>query len=220
MTPSAVTTSDRGSMEIPSPQSHIEMPKPVRGTDEKARPPMIVEQPSSSPPQVPSPSNEEHTSTVALDSKSKSLPPAAVTSSSGLAAPVPVTITRSTSPAPSLEAILLDRKRRLGATTSLPSATVASSVGSSSSLALPTAAGPAMSSGISVRTGSVKGTRFKSSPLGGGDRNGVVKVKENTVALQDEDKTSNREDRRRPDTQKVNEGPGKDTGLVKEDTAE
>jgi len=100
----------------------------------------------------------------------------------GLAAPVSgvpgsVAASRSVSPAPSLEAILLDRKRRLaaaGGQSSPPSAIVTAS--------LP---GPAVEIRPAlprVTTSGVKGTRFKSSPLGGFDRHGVVvaeKVKEN-----------------------------------------
>ncbi|KAJ3783189.1 hypothetical protein GGU10DRAFT_361611 [Lentinula aff. detonsa] len=71
-------------------------------------------------------------------------------------------VSRSASPAPSLEAFLLDRKRRIGASSSgspglLPAGSIAST---SASLAAPPAAGF-----ISVRTTPSKGARFKSTPL-------------------------------------------------------
>lgn len=96
---------------------------------------------------------------------------------------------RSASPAPSLEAILFDRKRRLAAGTQAPGTPVGSvvmPVASTASLTVPPVTVPGVIGAIAVpRTGpgSVKGTRFKSSPLGGGDRAGVVaeKVKENMI---------------------------------------
>jgi len=88
-----------------------------------------------------------------------------------LVAPIP----RNTS----LEVILLDRKRRLTVASSTPNSTA------SLPLAPPplsgaigaTADAHQRTSGLAI----AKGTRFKSSPLGGGDRSGVVvaeKVKE------------------------------------------
>jgi metal transporter CNNM len=100
--------------------------------------------------------------------------------STGLVAPasaVPgsVAASRSVSPAPSLEAILLDRKRRLAAAGghSPPPTVPIAPQGLTPEIRPPNPR---------VTTSSVKGTRFKSSPLGGFDRHGVVvaeKVKEN-----------------------------------------
>ncbi|EGN97201.1 hypothetical protein SERLA73DRAFT_183859 [Serpula lacrymans var. lacrymans S7.3] len=83
---------------------------------------------------------------------------------------------RSVSPSPSLEAFLFDRKRRLVAAAAVagsPTSTVIvpsvpSNIASSSGdrdVRIPLARGV---------TPSIKGTRFKSSPLGGGDRAGVI----------------------------------------------
>ncbi|KAJ7146409.1 hypothetical protein C8R44DRAFT_837110 [Mycena epipterygia] len=100
--------------------------------------------------------------------------------------PVPVNalglgaVSRSVSPAPSLEAILLDRKRRLGAAAAAttPSGNIGAPVASAVSVNLPpvvgggggaTTVGPAR-----VAPAAAKGARFKSSPLGGGERTGVV----------------------------------------------
>ncbi|THU82607.1 DUF21-domain-containing protein [Dendrothele bispora CBS 962.96] len=79
---------------------------------------------------------------------------------------------RSTSPSPSLEAILLDRKRRVvtGGSGGSPSV-VASAPGSVSNLLVhPGNVPPSVPGG---RVGAPKGTRFKSSPLVG-ERGGVV----------------------------------------------
>lgn len=113
----------------------------------------------------------------AMDGNSK-IPP------SSLAAPVPsraiptsllpAPTPRSTSPVPSLEAILLDRKRRLNAASGVGSGT------SSSTASLPVVLPPAtgiVSPDARQRTGTatnVKGMRFKSSPLGGDNKSGVV----------------------------------------------
>ena len=81
-------------------------------------------------------------------------------------------VSRSASPAPSLEAILLDRKRRLAAAAAAGrdpgSVTTPSISGTSDNY---DARAPAMR----PPTMSSKGTRkFKSSPLGGGEQTGVV----------------------------------------------
>ena len=85
-----------------------------------------------------------------------------------------VAASRSVSPVPSLEAILLDRKRRLAAAS-----------GHSTPPIVPTPPpGPITESrppNPRMATSSTKGTRFKSSPLGSFDRHGVIiaeKVKE------------------------------------------
>jgi metal transporter CNNM len=75
-------------------------------------------------------------------------------------------ISRSGSPAPSLEAVLLDRKRRLAG------AGTGGTFGSTPSLGVMQAV--PIGREASSRAASVKGARFKSSPLGGGDATGVV----------------------------------------------
>jgi metal transporter CNNM len=99
----------------------------------------------------------------------------------GLAASVPhvgANVSRSVSPAPSLEAILLDRKRRLGAAASAPSGTLGTPATSTAAVNVPsvTVIGPGGVPPGAARNvpAAVKGTRFKSSPLGGGERIGVV----------------------------------------------
>lgn len=115
------------------------------------------------------------------NTKSKSLPPA------GNVGPVSAlssaAVSRSASPAPSLEAVLLDRKRRLaagaGPSSSAPPPLPAQKP---SGAAAPEQQRPP----TAPRAGSnIKG-RFKSSPLGGGERSGVVvaeKVKEDLRSL-------------------------------------
>jgi metal transporter CNNM len=117
--------------------------------------PQVVVAPS--PLFTPTLDQGDCSSAVAAERKSKSTPVSLVSH--------PV-ISRSSSPPLALEAILLDRKRRLHAATPPPSGSPA--------VALP---GGDSRKGTSP---SIKG-RFKSSPIGGGDSIGVVvaeKVKE------------------------------------------
>ena len=90
----------------------------------------------------------------------------------------------SPSPVPALEAILLDRKRRLAAASGGTGSTAGGVRPSSSSSTVATSMSvshskegvvPALpGSPKSVHGASAKGTRFKSSPLGGAERAGVV----------------------------------------------
>ncbi|KAJ6601131.1 hypothetical protein DFH09DRAFT_969690 [Mycena vulgaris] len=80
---------------------------------------------------------------------------------------------RSVSPAPSLEAILLDRKRRLGAAATAPTGSVGAGVTSTTSVNVPPIAGGTVGASARAVPATVKGARFKSSPLGGGERTGV-----------------------------------------------
>jgi metal transporter CNNM len=86
-------------------------------------------------------------------------------------------VSRSVSPAPSLEAILLERKRRLGAAGTAPG-TIGSPAMSTASVNVPSvvvgAGGGPAGSAARLVPATVKGARFKSSPLGGGERIGVV----------------------------------------------
>ncbi|KAJ3874093.1 hypothetical protein F5051DRAFT_104098 [Lentinula edodes] len=72
---------------------------------------------------------------------------------------------RSASPAPSLEAFLLDRKRRIGVSASGSPGLLAASTGASL-VAVPVAGS------VSLRATPSKGARFKSTPLGGIDKPG------------------------------------------------
>ena len=109
------------------------------------------------------------------DTKSKILP--ATANVGPFSALSSAAASRSVSPTPSLEAVLLDRKRRLAAGGGQTSPTLPLPSQKSSSAAVPEQQRPA----TAPRAGSnIKG-KFKSSPLGGGERSGVVvaeKVKE------------------------------------------
>jgi len=123
--------------------------------------------------------------------------------SSGVAAPASampgsVTVSRSVSPAPSLKAILLDRKRRLAAAGSQTPPTIPSS-----SLGPPLEIRPP---NARVTTPNIKGTRFKSSPLGGFDRHGVVVAEQVKADIQSQN--IGQEDVRIPDD-KDKVGPDK-----------
>lgn len=101
---------------------------------------------------LPEPSTTPRNS-LPIPKKSKSLPPAAAITPLQGQAPLP------------LEAVLLDRKRRLGVRTAAPGG-----------IALPALAvdGPALANSRVGTPVSTKGQRFKSSPIGGGERAGVV----------------------------------------------
>lgn len=132
--------------------------------------------------------------------KSKSLPTGAVPTTSIV--PGSVAASRSGSPAPPLEAILLDRKRRLVAAGGIQIVPPPSIV-----LPVPASGGPVPANSRVSTPISVKGQRFKSSPLGGGERTGVVvaeKLKENLVLSH----TGSQEDVRIPDD-KDKAGPDK-----------
>lgn len=80
-----------------------------------------------------------------------------------------VAASKSGSPAPPLEAILLDRKRRLVAAGGVQVAPPPSIVLPAPASVGPVPANPRVGTPIGI-----KGQRFKSSPLGGGERTGVV----------------------------------------------
>ncbi|KAJ7631622.1 hypothetical protein DFH06DRAFT_1223649 [Mycena polygramma] len=141
----------------------------------------------------------------------KPIPTPANAAALGLAASLPHVgpASRSVSPAPSLEAILLDRKRRLVGAASVP--TVGSPAMSTASLNVPSVAGVPPGTAARVAPAAVKGTRFKSSPLGGGERMGVVvaeQIKEQksvggedaeTVLETAEDRIAGEKDKEGPD---------------------
>ncbi|KAF7307580.1 CNNM transmembrane domain-containing protein [Mycena indigotica] len=93
--------------------------------------------------------------------------------------PPSVVASRSASPAPSLEAILLDRKaqRRLGGAATAPTGSISAAIGAGNTANVGNVASTGQGSMAGARnTASTgpKGTMFKSSPLGGGERSGVV----------------------------------------------
>ncbi|KAJ7045149.1 hypothetical protein C8F04DRAFT_1067876 [Mycena alexandri] len=169
-----------GTAESPAVMSHAPGPvgmsgvTPPAGSDAQVIPTVIVERNTPSPTPSLTPTVPDEAIPV-LDLKK---PTAINPSPLGLAASLPHiaaggNIPRSISPAPSLEAILLDRKRRLGAAATAPSGAISNAVMSTTSVNAPVVAnvpgGPAR-----TVPAAAKGTRFKSSPLGGGDRTGVV----------------------------------------------
>ncbi|KAG1727783.1 uncharacterized protein EDB91DRAFT_1163245 [Suillus paluster] len=112
-------------------------------------------------------------------------------SSAGFASPVPISVsapgTRSSSPVPPLEAILLERKRRL---------TAAKELGISTPLVPPVSdvRSPTM---LRVPTVSIKGGKFKSSPLTGGERNRIVvaeQVMQDTMSAADKERIPDEDD--------------------------
>lgn len=163
-------------VDIPRARSAIAMPRPIRSP-----PPVIMGQ-------YGNPSEPTSGPVRGAEKTPKPLPVLADGGDGSGSAPhftpIPIPMSRSASPAPSLEAILLGRKGKLIGTSNpgYPSATpvpvnsTTSSVGSSVSLV-----SPQVGITSAIRPASVKGTRFKSSPLGGGERAGIVvaeKVKE------------------------------------------
>ncbi|KAJ7726386.1 hypothetical protein B0H16DRAFT_1677398 [Mycena metata] len=172
-----------GAAESPAVMSHapggVDMPHITHAgstsTDGQVIPTVIVERNTPSPTPSLTPTVPDEPAPV-LDVKK---PTPMTASSLGVAASLPHiavggNVSRSVSPAPSLEAILLDRKRRLGAAATAPSGAISGgAVISSTSVNAPSIVSVP---GGAARGGpaAVKGTRFKSSPLGGGDRTGVV----------------------------------------------
>lgn len=165
------------------PLAHIEM------THKRGRQPsVIMEQHSSSssidsnppsynlPPVLPALRSED--GSVKPNLVSKPIPHITI-QSPPIVAPIPTALQhispgpRSASPAPSLEAILLDRKRRLAG-----AATPPVTVGSSASNIVPAHKPEGIVTPVPIAMNrsitSTKGARFKSSPLGGVDRTGVV----------------------------------------------
>jgi metal transporter CNNM len=158
-------------------------------------PSIVVEQviDSPTPPTVPA---EGHEAVDTAKSKLGGLVPPAS------AVPGSVVGSRSASPAPSLEAILLDRKRRLAAAG-------AQSSQSTIPITSPIPTTEIRPSNPRMATPSMKGTRFKSSPRGGFDRHGVVVAEQVKAGIRSQDVSQ--EDVRIPDD-KDKVGPDKMEG--------
>lgn len=157
-----------GPMTIARTDVKIEMPKPAAVMERHL--PSIMVEPYDTAPEYSLSQPIEMSPGIGVEGTSKSLPLPNTTTS-----PV-LPVSRTTSPAP-LEAVLLDRKRRLIGTAGAAPSAVASTA------SLGGTAGPSTPTGMALARNapSVKGTRFKSSPLGGLERAGVVvaeKVKE------------------------------------------
>lgn len=161
--PTAVYDPEDGKTHGPSntqSPANMEILEPVVGANRQA--PMIVAQKdNSSTPAVPIEATPVPLPVAAgTEGKTKSLPLSTIPPS------------RTTVPAPPLETALLERKRRLVGTASRPSSPVGSTVnlGATGASATPAIA--------PVRGAHMKGSRFKSSPLGTGDSAGVERVNE------------------------------------------
>ncbi|TFK35823.1 hypothetical protein BDQ12DRAFT_687625 [Crucibulum laeve] len=179
---------------------HIVMPKPVRGSGYRPPPPIIEHHSSSG--------DSTAVSTEPIDTPNTEAPKVKPNTSSTMLATAPIPVvqlippsSRSASPAPSLEAILLDRKRRLVGTATggnvLP-ASVGTPLASTTSLVTatpregPNAVSNPIINAIPRAVGTSKGTRFKSSPLCGVDRSGTVvaeKIKEGQSMMNDHEDT-------------------------------
>ena len=199
----------------------IQMPKPIKGTG-RYPPSVILEQHStisSYDSVVPavisveeekgltmSPStHENHFSSVVT---APAPAPARLTPSAPLLRPQTALPTQTMSTLPTLEAILLERKRRASNTNaSNSSSPVPSGPHINPTRPVPSVGSPGLIHSVPgspaapsrVVHSSGKGTRFKSSPLGGGDRVGVVVAEQVKAAKKSEDLQSpdqeHREDR-------------------------
>ena len=183
----------------------IQMPKPMRSSGRNP-PSVILEQQSSisstnsgvAATLVPAPIDAPTFGRAPVQTLGVNISPPAGTAlvTSGVTTPYPThgvaapalhygdplgANTASPSPIPALEAILLDRKRRLAASTggtagglrtSSSSTSTVASMGVSQSKEAMVSVLPGSSK--NVHGVSAKGTRFKSSPLGGADRAGVI----------------------------------------------
>lgn len=126
-------------------------------------------------------------------------------SSSGVNSPLVTSMSpRSASPAPSLEAVLLDRKRRLAAAgkDATGSMTAPSLPGTNENhdARAPALRAPATSKGTS---------RFKSSPLGGGEQTGIViaeKVQQDTEDQAEDIRIPDEMDKAGPDKKEDDSG--------------
>ncbi|KAF8168916.1 hypothetical protein BJ912DRAFT_1034723 [Pholiota molesta] len=186
----------------------IWMPRPIRGIGRPA-PSIILEQHStvsSSDSGVAQPTPVKAMVAPAPSAgEARQGAGAGVASGMGLSASAgntPKIPSRTASPAPStptpaLEAVLLDRKRRLAAAgrpmpgPSVASARAAGGVGGLS-LSIPMSMSASKEASPTASVQSREGTRFKSSPLGGGERAGVV-VAEQVNAAYSKDGTGDEE---------------------------
>ena len=132
-------------------------------------------------------------------------------SATTLAAPVPVTANSSGGGIPAFEAVLVNRKRHLAGlggssgTTNTPATGVA---GTSSTASLP-AGGGVEGRARPMTSGNGRGTRFKSSPLGGVSGVGVIVAEKVKEDMGDGGNLRDEEDGTRIPDEKDKEGPDK-----------
>ncbi|KZT30314.1 DUF21-domain-containing protein [Neolentinus lepideus HHB14362 ss-1] len=163
----------------------IELEKPLNEKEEHAGPRIVVESPEMfSTHASPEETEKIPTVTAGQVSKSTSPPPtpASVAADHGIG--------RSASPAPLLEAVLLDRKRRMAAgSVSPPLVGARPQVG-------PVDPSPWIAR-VATPTGG-KGSRFKSSPLSGGENSGIA-VLERAKGQNDDTRIPDGKDKEGPD---------------------
>lgn len=163
-------------------------------------PPIILEQTADVLP--PTSSSVEGSDALGNNANKTQTPPGSGSAISASAMSGQVAVSRSVSPAPSLEAILLDRKRRLVASGAQSSTvTPAHTLGQNFEMWVPTPR---------IASPGIKGARFKSSPLGGGDSSGMViaeRVKENLQSQGASLRIPNDKDKAGPDKGNSHGGP-------------
>ncbi|KAJ7053918.1 hypothetical protein C8F01DRAFT_1165309 [Mycena amicta] len=172
-----------GTSETPSSTTAIST-----GPGQMLLPEVIVERDDTDPPPSPTPSltptvpDEPAAAASETKIQIQIQKPSPIYAHAHAIPNVTAVASRSASPAPSLEAILLDRKvqRRLGAAATAPTGSI-SGGGSVTSVASAVSAPTSVASApggrvpvLSLPSPFPKGTMFKSSPLGGGERVGVV----------------------------------------------
>ena len=210
----------------------IQMPKPIKGTG-RYPPSIILEQHStisSYDSAVPTAISVEAKGLTMSPSANQNLPSSVVTApaparlapSAPPSRPQTVLPTQTMSALPPLEAILLERKRRASNTNASSSSSpvpIGPHINPTSISSRPTPSAGSFGSIHSVPGNTVapsravhssgKGTRFKSSPLGGGDRAGVVVAEQVKAAKKSEDVQSPHEEQRE-DRKVEKAGFGKD----------
>ena len=182
----------------------IKMPKPIKGTG-RYPPSVILEQHSTI-----SSYNSADPTVISVEAKGLTVPPsthqnlpslvvtapARLTPSASSPRPQTALPTQTISTLPPLEAILLERKRRASNANASNSSSPVPSGPHNNLAPIPTRPGPSVGLIHSVPGNPVaplrvhssgKGTRFKSSPLGSGDRAGVVVAEQLKAARKSED---------------------------------
>ena len=221
---------EKGSTSQGRDSTVIQMPRPIKGTG-RYPPSVILEQHST----ISSYDSAYNPTVTSLEAKGLTVPPSTHQSPPSLVVtapaptrlapsapssrpPVTLPTTQTMSTLPTLEAILLERKRRASnANTSNSSSPVPSGPHINPTL-IP--ARPAPSAGsLSVPGSPVspsrvhssgKGTRFKSSPLVGGDRAGLVVAEQVKAAKKSEDVQTPDQELKEEDKQVEKAGLGKD----------
>lgn len=202
----------------------IKMPKPIKGTG-RYPPSVILEQHSTI-----SSYNSADPTVISVEAKGLTVPPsthqtlpslvvtapARLTPSAPSPRPQTALPTQSMNTLPTLEAILLERKRRASNANASNSNSPVPSGPHINPTLIPTRPPPSVVHSVPGNPvaplrvhSSGKGTRFKSSPLGGGDRAGVVVAEQLKAARKSEDVQSPDQEQKE-DKQVEKAGLGKD----------